>query len=43
MVNKTLCLGNVANTVSIGMVLTIISMVSVIQEYRIERGEWCVQ
>jgi hypothetical protein len=37
-----LCLGNAADAVSIEMVLAIVSMVAAIQEYRSERGEWCV-
>ncbi len=38
----SLCLGNAADAVSIGMALAIVSMVAAIQEYRSERGEWCV-
>ncbi len=36
----SLCLGNAADAVSIGMALAIVSMVAAIQEYRSERGEW---
>jgi hypothetical protein len=39
----SLCLGNAADSVSIGMALAIISMVAAIQEYRSKRGEWCVR
>ena len=35
----SLCLGNAADAVSIGMALGIVSMVAAIQEYRSERGE----
>ena len=36
----SLCLGNAADAVSIGMALGIVSMVAAIQEYRSEKGEW---
>jgi hypothetical protein len=35
----SLCLGNAADAVSIGMALGIVSMVAAIQEYRSEKGE----
>ncbi len=43
LVGVYLCLGNAADTVLIGMALAIVSMVAAIQEYRSERGEWCVR
>ncbi len=39
----SLCLGNAADVVFIGMALAILSMVVAIQEYRSKRGEWCVR
>ncbi len=43
LVGVPLCLGNVANAVSTGMALAIVSMVAAIQEYRSKRGEWCMR
>ena len=39
----SLCLGNAADAVSIGMALGIVSMVAAIQEYRSEKGELCLR